>query len=81
MQSHISQQPTYDPDAVQPMRDELTTVGFEELLSPEDIDRVLNNDDNRTVLVMINSVLEHYPEYETAGYNPGFSISPSVLSR
>ena len=25
------QQPTYDPAAVQPMRDELTSAGFEEL--------------------------------------------------
>lgn len=27
----VSQQPTYDPDAVQPMRDGLVAVGFEEL--------------------------------------------------
>jgi putative YphP/YqiW family bacilliredoxin len=56
MQFPISQQPTYDPEAVQPMRDELIAVGFEELITPEDVDTVLNNNDEETVLVLINSV-------------------------
>jgi putative YphP/YqiW family bacilliredoxin len=56
MHYKVSQQPTYDPDAVQPMRDELAAVGFEELFSSEDIDRVLDNNDGKTVLIMINSV-------------------------
>lgn len=30
--------PTYDQEAVQPMRDELIIVGFEELLTPEKVD-------------------------------------------
>jgi putative YphP/YqiW family bacilliredoxin len=38
------------------MRDELIAVGFEELLTPEEVDRVLENDDEETVLVLINSV-------------------------
>ena len=56
MQLPIAQQPTYDPGAVQPMRDELVAVGFEELLTAEDVDRVLDNNNEKTVLVMINSV-------------------------
>ena len=48
--------PMYDQDAVQPMRDELVAVGFEELLSAEDVDNAIKNNDNKTVLVMINSV-------------------------
>lgn len=56
MQFPISPQPTYDPAAVQPMRDELIAVGFEELITPEDVDRVLENNDEETVLVLINSV-------------------------
>ena len=56
MQFPMSQQPTYDPGAVQPMRDALTTAGLEELITPEDVDRVLGNNNEETVLVMINSV-------------------------
>ena len=33
----ISRPPIYDQDAVQPMRDELVAVGFEELLTPADV--------------------------------------------
>ncbi len=56
MQFPISPQPTYDPAAVQPMRDELIAVGFEELITPEDVDKVLENNDEEMVLVLINSV-------------------------
>ena len=56
MNLNISQQPTYDQAAVQPMRDELISVGFEELISPQDVDNALNNSSDETVLVMINSV-------------------------
>lgn len=56
MQFTISQQPTYDQAAVQPMRDELISVGFNELISPQDVDNALSNDSDETVLVMINSV-------------------------
>lgn len=37
------------------MKAEMTAVGFEELLSPEDVDRVLS-EKNGTVLVFVNSV-------------------------
>ncbi len=52
----ISRPPIYDQDAVQPMRDELVAVGFEELLTPADVDKAINVKDDKTVLVMINSV-------------------------
>lgn len=45
----------YDPAMVQPMRDELTQIGFEELLTPEKVDEVLSATDG-TVLLMVNSV-------------------------
>jgi len=46
----------YDQDAVQPMRDELLAVGFEELLSAESVDHAIKNNNDKTVLVFINSV-------------------------
>jgi putative YphP/YqiW family bacilliredoxin len=52
----ISQQPMYDQDAVQPMRDELTSVGFTELLTVKDVDESILVNDDKTALVMINSV-------------------------
>lgn len=48
--------PIYDPEAVQPMRDELIFVGFEELLTPQTVEDVLSQNNDETVLVMINSV-------------------------
>ena len=51
----MSQGPTYDPVAVQPMRDELTALGIEELLTPESVDEAIQNSEG-TVLVVINSV-------------------------
>jgi bacilliredoxin len=52
----MSRPPLYDQDAVQPMRDALIAVGFKELLTPEDVDETINVNDDKTVLVMINSV-------------------------
>src|SRR5512143_2012898 len=49
-------QPTYDPVAVQPMRDELIAAGFKEMLSATDVNTFINRKDDKTVLVMINSV-------------------------
>lgn len=51
-----SRPPMYDQEAVQPMRDELVAVGFEELLTAEDVDNAIKNNQDKTVLVMINSV-------------------------
>ena len=53
--SHLNMLPTYDPMAVQPMRDELTAVGFEELRTPEDVDQALAESPG-TALLVINSV-------------------------
>ena len=50
------QYPTYDSVTVQPMRDELTSVGCKELLTPEDVDKALDRRDDKTALVVINSV-------------------------
>jgi putative YphP/YqiW family bacilliredoxin len=51
-----SRPPMYDQDAVQPMRDELIAVGFKELLTSEEVDNALKVNDDKTILVMINSV-------------------------
>lgn len=52
----ISRPPMYDQEAVQPMRDELIAVGFEELLTPAEVEKALKVNDNKTILVVINSV-------------------------
>ena len=44
----------YDPRMVQPMREELLSLGFEELLTPDAVDEVLGSDG--VVLVVVNSV-------------------------
>lgn len=51
---NISSQPIYDPQAVQPMRDELVAVGIKELLTPEDVDAALA--EKGATLIIINSV-------------------------
>lgn len=45
----------YPPEIVTPMKEELTEVGFDELLSANDVDNALSPDSG-TVLVMVNSV-------------------------
>jgi bacilliredoxin len=45
----------YDPRMVQPMREELTRIGFEELRTPDEVDRVLGTE-KATTLVLVNSV-------------------------
>lgn len=47
--------PIYDPNAVQPMRDELVAAGFTELLTPADVDTFVGAKEG-TTLVMVNSV-------------------------
>lgn len=46
----------YDQEAVQPMRDELIAVGFNQLLTVKDVEEALLVNDDKTALVMINSV-------------------------
>ena len=45
----------YDERFVTPMRQELTRLGFSELLTPEDVDKALH-DAKGTALVVVNSV-------------------------
>ena len=47
--------PRYDTDAVQPLRDQLVAVGFEDLRTAQDVDTVFG-ETKGTLLVMINSV-------------------------
>ncbi|HYT03697.1 MAG TPA: BrxA/BrxB family bacilliredoxin [Gemmatimonadales bacterium] len=47
--------PLYDPRLVQPMRDELTRIGFQELRTPEEVDAALGTTTD-TTLVVVNSV-------------------------
>ncbi len=51
----IHRAPMYDIEAVQPMRDELVAVGFEDLRTSEDVDKVVG-ETTGTLFVMINSV-------------------------
>ncbi|MFQ5674665.1 MAG: BrxA/BrxB family bacilliredoxin [bacterium] len=45
----------YDPFMVQPMRDELTTIGFKELTTVEQVDEAMKNA-RGTSLLLVNSV-------------------------
>jgi len=45
----------YDPQMVQPMRDELAEMGVKELTTPEEVDSVLR-EKSGTTLVLVNSV-------------------------
>jgi len=47
--------PLYDPRLVQPMRDELTRLGFEELRTADEVDAVLGATKD-AALVVVNSV-------------------------
>lgn len=47
--------PRYDPQLVQPMRDELTRLGFEELRTPEAVEAALHGHPG-TTLVVVNSI-------------------------
>ena len=51
-----SRGPIYDPNAVQPMRDELVAAGFTELITASDVDTFMTAELDKTILVMINSV-------------------------
>ena len=48
--------PTYSPEVAQPFREELTVVGFKELLTAADVDAALNSQNDKTILVVLNSV-------------------------
>jgi len=48
--------PSYTALVAQPFREELTAVSFKELLTPEEVDAVLNKQDDKIILVVLNSV-------------------------
>jgi len=48
--------PSYPADIVQPFRDELTAVHFKELLTSAEVDIALNKQDDKIVLLVLNSV-------------------------
>lgn len=52
----IQDRPRYHLDDVQPLREELTFVGFTELLTPDDVDRAITESLDHTTLFVINSV-------------------------
>ena len=45
----------YPPELVQPMKNDLTNVGFEQLISADQVDETIKNSDG-TLLVVVNSV-------------------------
>jgi putative YphP/YqiW family bacilliredoxin len=45
----------YSELMIRPMREELTRIGFEELKTPEDVDKTLSNSEG-TVMVVVNSI-------------------------
>lgn len=48
--------PSYPAQVAQPFREELTAVNFKELFMPADVDAALNRQDDKIILVVLNSV-------------------------
>ena len=48
--------PTYSPEVAQPFREELSGVGFTQLLTVNDVDASLDRQDDKITLVVLNSV-------------------------
>ena len=46
----------YDPQLVQPMREELSRIGIEELMTPSDVESFVEKSKSGTALVVVNSV-------------------------
>lgn len=45
----------YPPELVKPMKEDLTSVGFNQLTSPEDVDEIIANS-GESLLLVVNSV-------------------------
>ena len=45
----------YPPELVQPMKEDLTSVGFTQLTAPSDVDEIIKNTEG-TLLLVVNSV-------------------------
>jgi putative YphP/YqiW family bacilliredoxin len=52
----IQYRPNYDPASVQHMRDDLTAVGFKELVTLDQVDQELLGHPDEAVLLVVNSV-------------------------
>lgn len=52
----LSRPPMYDEDAVQPFRDELVAVGFQELRTPAEVENIFSLKDDKVTLLVFNSV-------------------------
>jgi putative YphP/YqiW family bacilliredoxin len=48
--------PSYSEAIVAPFRQELVETGFQQLMTPGEVDQALNNQDDKIVLVILNSV-------------------------
>ncbi len=48
--------PSYPEAVVAPFREELVQTGFEQLMTPTEVDSALNRQDDKVVLVILNSV-------------------------
>jgi putative YphP/YqiW family bacilliredoxin len=59
----------YDPDLVQPMRDEVTRLGLKELKTPADVDAAVKQ--SGTTLIFVNSVCG----CAAGGARPGLRLS------
>ena len=46
----------YPPELVQPMKDDLASVGFNQLISTTEVDDVVQNSEGETLLMVVNSV-------------------------
>jgi putative YphP/YqiW family bacilliredoxin len=46
----------YPADLVQPMREDLTNVGFQELKNAQEVTNLITNAENETILLVVNSV-------------------------
>jgi len=46
----------YPPELVQPMKDDLTNVGFNQLTSTIEVDDMVQNSEGETLLMVVNSV-------------------------
>ena len=65
----LQEAPLYDPILVQPMRDELTRLGVQELKTPDEVEQALTQEG--TTLVFVNSVCG----CAAAGARPGLTLS------
>jgi putative YphP/YqiW family bacilliredoxin len=59
----------YDPDMVQPMRDEVTTLGLKELRTPQEVEQAVKKPG--TTLIFVNSVCG----CAAGGARPGLRMS------